>query len=349
MVTILMRRTVLLGLCIAALALAQAPPRKAAPKKAVAPAKAAAAQSLPGLPIIQKSALDKPTFEAYLRHLMAWFPPIEVKIGDARPAATLPGFFEVTARGTLGQASQEETFLVSKDGKQIVRGTVYDIDSNPFKPELDKLKTEFQPSMGTPGATVVLVVFTDFQCPFCKDEAKMLRQNLLQAYPKQVRLYFKDYPLQQIHDWAKPASIAGRCIFRQDAGSFWTYHDWVYENQATITKDNFQGKVLAWAKDKEIDILQLTRCLETRATESDVDKNIADARALGVNSTPTLFVNGRRLVGQVSWEQLKQLIDNEIEYQKIARNAGEDCGCDTKLSVPGTGGASSIALSPAGQ
>jgi protein-disulfide isomerase len=344
-----MRRNVLLGLCIATLALAQAPARKPAQKKSAAPAKAAAAQSLPALPIIQKSALDKPTFEAYVRHLMAWFPPIEVKISDPEPAATLPGFFEVKARGSLGQASQEEMFLVSKDGKRIVRGLVYDIDSNPFKPELDKLKTEFQPSMGTPGATVILVVFTDFQCPYCKDEAKMLRQNLLQAYPKQVRLYFKDFPLQQIHDWAKTASIAGRCIFRQDAGSFWTYHDWIYENQANLTKDNFKTKLLEWVKDKEIDSLQLARCLETRATEADVDKNIADGRALGVNSTPTMFLNGRRLVGQLSWQQLKQLIDGEIEYQKMARNAGEDCGCDTKLDVPGMGGSSSLALTPAGR
>ena len=83
--------------------------------------------------------------------------------------------------------------------------------------DLDKLKTEFQPSLGTPGAPVVLVAFSDFECPHCKDEATMLRQNLLSAYPTQVRLYFKDFPLEAIHPWAKTAAIAGRCVFRQSA------------------------------------------------------------------------------------------------------------------------------------
>ena len=60
-----------------------------------------------------------------------------------------------------------------------------------------------------------------------------------------------------------------------------------------------------------------------------------EGRALGVDQTPTLFVNGRRIPGQVDWNQLKNIIDYEIEYQKTAKNAGEDCGCDLKLNLPG--------------
>jgi hypothetical protein len=74
--------------------------------------------------------------------------------------------------------------------------------------------------------------------------------------------------------------------------------------------------------------------METRATEAEVDKNTADGRALQVMSTPTMFVNGRRLVGQVEWPNLRQIIEYEIEYQKTARNAGEDCGCEIKLPSP---------------
>ena len=122
-----------------------------------------------------------------------------------------------------GDASEDFPFLVSKDGSKILQATVYDVNSNPFKPDLDKLKTEFQPSFGTPGAPVVLVAFSDFECPVCKTEATMLRQNLLTAYPTQVRLYFKDFPLESIHPWAKPAAIAGRCVFRQNPSSFWSY------------------------------------------------------------------------------------------------------------------------------
>jgi predicted DsbA family dithiol-disulfide isomerase len=74
-------------------------------------------------------------------------------------------------------------------------------------------------------------------------------------------------------------------------------------------------------------VLQLGRCIDTRATAAEVERNLAEARSLGLNSIPTLFVNGRRIVGQVAWANLKQIIDFEIEYQQTARNAGDGEAC----------------------
>jgi len=281
----------------------------------------------------KKSALDKPTLEAYVRHLFVWGPQIKVDISNPKPSP-LPGLMEVIVHASAGNAAQDEVFYISKDGQTLVRGSIFDVKDNPFKADLDKLKTDLQPSFGTPGAPVVLVLFSDFQCPFCKEEAKMLRGNILSAYPKQVRVYFKDLPLDQIHPWAKPAAMAGRCVFKQNPAAFWDYHDWVYEHQAEITKDNFHDKALEFAKGKEIDALQFGRCMDTKATEAEVDKSVAEARELKVMSTPTLFVNGRRLPAQVAWPDLRQIIDQEIEYQKTAKNAGEDCGCEVKLPSP---------------
>ena len=72
-----------------------------------------------------------------------------------------------------------------------------------------------------------------------------------------------------------------------------------------------------------------------RRTEAAIDKNIAEGQALEVAGTPTLFVNGRRIPNVVDWPTLRNIIDYEIEYQKTARNAGEDCGCETTLQLPG--------------
>jgi protein-disulfide isomerase len=278
----------------------------------------------------EKTALDKATLEAYVRHLFVWGPQIKVQVGDPKPAP-MPGFRAVTVHASAGNASQEETFYVSEDGQKILRGQVFDVGQNPFKPELEKLHTGSQPGFGTPGAPVVLVVFSDFQCSFCKEEAKMLRQNVLSAYPKQVRVYFKDFPLEMIHPWAKSAAVAGRCVFRQNEAVFWDYHDWIFEKQAEITPENLKQKVLEWAAGKELDALRLGRCMDARETEAEVDKNAAEARALAVNSTPTLFVNGRRVTGRTDWNALRQIIDYEIEYQRTAKNAGEDCGCEISL------------------
>ncbi len=308
----------------AGLVIAQTP----AARKAAA-AKKTAARSVPP----SKTAFDKATLEAYVRHLFVWGPKINVQVSDPKPAP-VPGMMEMNVHASAGTASDDKLFYVSKDGRKIVLGTVFDITANPFKEDIDKLKTQLQPSFGTPGAPVVMIVFSDFECPFCREEATMLRANVLSTYPKQVRVYFKDFPLEQMHPWAKMASIAGRCIFRQNPAAFWDYHDWIFKSQAEITPDNLKSKVLEFAKGKEIDPLQLGRCMDARATESEVDQNIADARAVNVNSVPTVFINGRRLVGQQSWPNIRQIIDFEIEYQKTARNAGEDCGCEVKLPSP---------------
>ncbi len=301
--------------------LAQAPVYKTPAKPATQPAS-------------KLSALDKATMEVWIRHLFVWPSPIEVTIGDPKPGP-MPDLYEVKVRGVSGAQMQEETFYVSKDGKKIVRGTIYDAARNPFKPELEKIKTEMRPSFGTPGAPVVIAEFSDFECPFCREEAKSLRDNIVKTYPKEVRVYFFDFPLEQLHPWAKSASLAGRCIFRQSAEGFWDYHDWIFEHQTDITPENLQTKVLEFVKSKNLDADAFSSCMASKETEADVKQTIDMGKALEVNQTPTLFVNGRRLAGTLPWDQLKMVIDYEIGYQKTAKNAGEDCGCDVRLPTPG--------------
>jgi len=284
------------------------------------------------------SALDKATMEVWIRHLFVWPAPIEVTIGDPKPGP-MSDLYEVKVRGVSGAQMQDETFYVSKDGQKIIRGTIYDASLNPFKPELDKIKTEMRPSFGTPGAPVVIAEFSDFECPFCKEEAKSLRDNIVKEYPKDARVYFFDFPLEQLHPWAKAAAIDGRCIFRQSASGFWDYHDWIFANQADVTAENLQSKVTEFAKTKGWDMDALGSCMTTKATEADVDATMKMGQALEVTQTPTIFVNGRRLAGTLPWEQLKMVIDYEIGYQKTAKNAGEDCGCDLRLPMPGASAA----------
>jgi protein-disulfide isomerase len=290
-------------------------------------------EKTPAKPADKISAFDKATFEAYVRHLKVWGPQIKVEIADPKPS-DMPGFSLVGVHASAGNASADFQFYVSKDGQKVVDGTLFDISQNPYKRELDKLKTDLQPSFGTPGAPVVLVEFSDFECPVCKEEAKMLRDNVLSTYPKQVRFYFMDFPLDQIHPWARAAAIAGRCVFRQNAGAFWDYHDWIFAHQEEINAGNLKDKVLEFAKGKELDVLQLTRCMDNKETEAEINKTQAMGKDIGVGATPTLYVNGRPLVGRMDWPSLRNVIDYEIDYQKTAHNAGEDCGCEVALPAP---------------
>jgi len=317
------RRILLVTLVLAAGLGAQTPAPKAAAKKSASPAAAA-----------EKSGLNKQHLEAYLRHMFLWNPQIKVEIGDFKPAP-VRGLMQTTVRATFGPASEQTTFYVSSDGKHILSGTMHDAAANPFKNEIGKITTSLQPSFGAPGAPVTLVAFSDFQCPHCRDEAKELRENVTKAYPTQVRFYFKDYPLAN-HDCAKPAALAGRCVFRQNPLAFWDYHDWVFDKQGEITAANFRQRLGGFVKGKEIDPLQLNQCLDRKETEAEVNNSVAEAQSLRVNSTPTLFLNGRRL-GRIPWATLKQYIDFEIDYQKTAQNAGEQECCEVRLPAPFSG------------
>lgn len=299
-----------------------------APAGAAKPGAAAAAPAAAA----KKSTFDKKVIADYVRSVEMWSKEVEVRVSDPKASAYLPGFQEFTAGAVVGgnEVLQRQYYL-SADGQRVIQGNVYQLSKHPFQRNIDKLRTELQPSFGEPGAPVTLVVFSDFQCPFCREEAKVMREQLPKDFPKEVRVYYKEFPLTMIHPWSMKGAVAGRCVFRQNPQAFWDYHDWIFDKQPEITPENLQSKVIEWAGAKGIDTLQLTRCMETNATEGEVRKNMAEGLSVGVDRTPTMFLNGRPVEAS-QWDQLKARIAFELGYQKEAHNAGEKC-CE--VTIPG--------------
>ncbi len=290
----------------------------------------------PSKPVkVEQPKRDLVKLEAYLRHLNLWTPEIKFEVVDTQPSSLLPGFDEMTVKASLGERFAEQKILISADGKTIIKGEVLDTSANPFIKDLALIRNAGQPSMGTVGAPVVLSVYTDYQCPYCRDQAKLLRANLLKSFPKEVRLFMHDFPLEQIHPWARPAAIAGRCVHLQGEENYWKYHDWVFDQQKALGAETFRGMLMSWGPANGIDSLQLTRCFDNKETDGEVAKDLEQAKKLGINSTPTLYVNGRKLAGSVSWEQLKSIIDLEVKYQATAKNAGDTACCSVSLNTPG--------------
>ncbi|MBI3207655.1 MAG: thioredoxin domain-containing protein [Candidatus Solibacter usitatus] len=311
----------LLGaMCMAA----SAQTKKAAPAKPLTPVAASPA----------KTAFDKAHFSEYLRHLFLIPEQFQILVDDPTPS-DMPSMLDVNVKVTDGGANtQQVSFYVSKDGTKAMQGKVFDLRDSPFAADTKLLKIDGSPVAGPANAAVSIFVYSDFQCQYCKEEAKTLRANLEKSYPTQVKLIFKDFPLEKIHPWAKPAAIIGRCVQKQDPAAFWGFHDWIFEQQPQITAENLKTKSLEYAGGKKLDTLLLGQCIDGKMTEKDVEASAEQARALQVNSTPTLFVNGRRLVGNVAWDQLKSVIDHEIEYAKKAKQKEEAC-CEVKLPIPG--------------
>src|SRR5579872_5748082 len=174
-----------------------------------------------------------------------------------------------------------------------------------------KLNIENQPSFGPADAPVTIVEFGDLECPSCRAEAPLLRQLFPDLYRGKLRVVFKDYPLESIHPWARAASIAARCVFRQNAQAFWKFYDWDYDNQDDITPENLKSKVLAWAGGNGINQSELERCIDSKATDAEVSRNVAEGKAAGVTGTPTLFVNGRK-AASTRIPAVEEMIDAEL-------------------------------------
>ncbi|HXN98586.1 MAG TPA: thioredoxin domain-containing protein [Candidatus Acidoferrales bacterium] len=245
--------------------------------------------------------------EAFVRNLYAWGPEFQVRLGPMMPSASA-NFYLVPIHVTINGQTDTGSVYVSKDGKTFLRGDMYDMSSNPFSENLAHLNVEGNPSMGPANARVTIVEFSDFQCPHCRELFRNLK-TLETQYP-QVRVVYKDFPLTQIHPWTETASIGARCAYIQSPDAFWKVHDSLFENQDLISTENIWEKLVGFASSAGLDTGIFKACVSSTEAKQAVERNRADGEALGVNSTPTVFVNGRMLASSD-----KSLLEQYIKYE----------------------------------
>ena len=245
--------------------------------------------------------------EAFVRNLYAWGPEFNVRLGPMTPSAS-PSFYLVPIHVTMNGQTDSGSVYVSKDGKTFLRGDMYDMSSNPFAENLAHLNVEGNPSTGPANARITVVEFSDFECPHCRDLFRNLKA-LETQYP-QVRVVYKDFPLTQVHPWTETASIGARCAYIQSPDAFWKIHDSLFENQDLISTENIWEKLLGFASTAGLDTDAFKACMSSTEAKQAVEANRADGEALNVNSTPTVFVNGRMLITAD-----KSLLDQYIKYE----------------------------------
>ncbi|MBI5630812.1 MAG: DsbA family protein [Elusimicrobia bacterium] len=147
---------------------------------------------------------------------------------------------------------------------------------------------------GEPSSRVVIVEFSDFQCPHCRVGQAALKE-LLALYGKEVRVTYKHYPLS-MHAWAKPAAVAAECAGRQ--GKFWPYHDALYERQEQWSLGQDAALWLSkYAQEFKLNIKSFEACLKDPAAAAAVETDIKEGNLRWVSSTPTFFINNKRFAG----------------------------------------------------
>lgn len=294
-----------LGFGVAA-ALSMACPRiNAQQTQPAAPASSGTAGSIAQTPL-QKSV------EAYLRNLYAFGADAQVRVGAPKDSE-VAGLLEVDIAVKIGESEQTGKVYVSKDGKYMLRGEISDLSKDPLADARATIQTKDAPSMGNANAPVTLVEFSDFECPVCRSLHDALR-GLLPNYP-QVRVIFKDFPLDSIHPWARTAAIAGRCAYQQDPKAFWKMYDLIYDNQDIISPESAWGKMGDFAGQAGLNQDTFKGCMANPQTGAVIDASRQNGMLLEVTSTPTVFVNGRRMVG-ADPRLLEQYIKYELEQHR---------------------------------
>lgn len=269
----------------------------------------AAKKDEPSTPLSQEIARR---IENEIRSRYSVPPQISIALSAPKPGKT-PGYDDLTVTFTGGTHTTSHEFLVSKDRKTLAHMETIDISQD----LMSKIDVKGRPVRGNPNATVTIVNYDDFQCPFCSRMHSTL-SDIVKDYGGRVRMIYKDYPLVEIHPWAMHAAIVGNCLGEQNSPAYWDFADYVHANQRTIAG---KSRVEAFAnldsaaKDQmqkhSLDQGKLQACVQ-KQDESTVRASMAEGDKLGVDSTPTLFINGERFTGVIPEQDLRAVLDRDL-------------------------------------
>lgn len=253
--------------------------------------------------------------EAFLRNFYALGPTIQITVAPPKDLGN-SGIQEVSVDVKTPDGSEKVKMYLSKDGRYLMRGEINDLTTDPLAENRSKMVLDNAPVTGNPNATITLVEYSDFQCPVCRILHDGLR-GLLPNYP-QVKVIFKDYPIETIHPWARTGALAGRCAYMQQPAAFWKMYDLIYDNQELISASNAYDKVVDFAGQAGLNQATFKSCLSSPEAAQAIDASLANGNLLEVHSTPTVFINGRRVVG-ADPHTIQQYIDYEIAQQKAPK------------------------------
>jgi len=244
---------------------------------------------------------------AFMQQMFGYDSSLSWKITSIKPSEAA-GLAEVDVTIQGPQGAQAQKFYVSPDEHHAVVGQILPFGVHPFDAARERLEKGINgPARGPANAPATVVEFSDLQCPHCKEAQPIL--DRLAAEDKEVRIVFQNFPLP-MHDWATKAAHYADCIGHSSNESFWKFVEGVYGEQSEITAADADDKLKALADAAGVSGAEMAACAAKPETTSRVEHSIALGTSLDVNSTPTIFINGRMLsAGGMSYEVLRELVD----------------------------------------
>ena len=212
------------------------------------------------------------------------------------------GMAEVTLKA-IREGKNDQQVLAAVAASDIAKGPA---DHSKLLEDAVKIPVTNAPVRGPATASVTLVEFSDFQCPFCIAATPQL-ESILKVYPSQVKLIFKEFPLDS-HAQAPLAAAAALSANKQ--GKFWPMYDGLFAQKGNLSRRG----VLALAGSMGLDMKRFQSDLDSAEIKKAVEQDMTDGEHIGVDSTPTLFVNGQRYNGPVTLAALKPVIDDQLHH-----------------------------------
>src|SRR5580698_6189311 len=171
---------------------------------------------------------------------------------------------------------------------------------------MNKIDTSGRPTRGAKASKVVLVNFDDFECPFCARMHQTLFPDILKEYGDRVTFVYKDFPLAEIRPWAVHAAVDANCLAASSGDAYWDFADYVHANQHEVSNEKTPGArlevldklTMLQGQKHNLDVVKLQSCIKAQ-DENAVKASVKGADAVGVDATPTLFVNGEKIDGAV--------------------------------------------------
>ncbi|MGZ4899648.1 MAG: DsbA family protein [Candidatus Angelobacter sp.] len=247
-------------------------------------------------------------------------PEAPVRVGPLSPSPDWPGYDAFTVTIGEGDRKQDFPFLLSKDRKSIVRVNRIDLSADPYADVMKKIDLRGRPVRGTKQSKVVLVAYDDLQCPYCTMMHQTLFPGLLKEYGDRVTFIYKDFPLPN-HAWASHAAVNANCLAAQNEDAYWSFVDSVHASQREINGQATPELRLAeldriamqQGADHKLDAANLQACVKTQ-NDAAVKASVHEGESLGVDSTPTLFINGEEMSGgAVPLPRLRAALDRALK------------------------------------
>jgi len=247
-------------------------------------------------------------------------PEVKLLVGAPSPSSDFPNYESVIVTVDNGEKKQDLTFLVSKDRSSMMRLTKFDLSKDPLAETMSKINVSGRPTRGVTASKVVVVNFDDLECPFCSRMHQTLFPEILKEYGDRITFIYKDYPLVDIHPWATHAAVDANCLAAQNGDAYWDFADYIHANQHEVSNEKTPGARLE-ALDKltllqgqkhNLDVVKLQSCIKAQ-DESAVKASMKEAEGIGVEATPTLFINGEKIDGAVPISQLRAALDRALK------------------------------------